>query len=396
MACRCLCLPVRLHACLWALRHSIVPILCCLMVLAFANKAVAKAPSPSLDSMIGQMLMVGFRGLDETSSDVQGVLKRIEDGHLGGVIYFEYDVTTKTPLRNIHSLEQVKNLSARLQKKAKIPLFIAIDQEGGRVRRLKPPRLPIMELPSPKTMGKGTEQATYNWGLVTGKLLKDLGINLNFAPSVDCDVYPKSPAIGALDRAFAKEPTLVAKHARQFAHGMAKHGIISSYKHFPGHGSARTDTHLDLTDITDTWSEAELLPYLEENRPTTPMMVMVGHLFNKKLDPDFPATLSYAMLNNLLRKRLNWQGVIVTDDMQMQAIGKMFSQKEALQHAINAGVDLIVAGNNVLYDSSIAESMHNDIARLVHEGKVTKERIYESYQRIINLKQQAGLMPIVH
>ncbi len=396
--------------------QRIVFIVFCIAIVTFFRSAPAFATtnkhinSASLEQMVGQMIMIGFRGTGEeyfqstdkdaqqsssnktNQSDLESVLASVKKGNLGGIILFDYDVVLRKPERNIKSLDQIKKLSKLLQKDAPLPLFIAIDQEGGYVNRLKPPRLPIFLLPSAKDMGKQSPEQTKIWGKKTGALLKELGINVNFAPTVDVDINPKSPAIGKIKRSFSSDPLLVIQHGKAFAEGLAKHGIIPAYKHFPGHGSATTDTHHFVTDITKTWTEKELIPYLPENRPHVPMMVLLGHLSHKKLDPKHSAVLSKAIVTDLLRNKLKWDGVIVSDDMQMDALNKQYGRKEALYHAITAGVDLLIYGNNLKHEENLAEIIHKDIMDLIKEGKISKERIAQSYARIIELKKATKII----
>ncbi len=347
----------------------------------------------SLEVMAGQMVMVGFRGTGEASQqgDLPDLLLSVQKGEVGGVVYFSRDVITKSGTRNIQSMEQIARLSALLQQNAPVPLFISVDQEGGRVSRISS-ALSGFVLPSAQTMGKDSPENVFLAGEQTGRMLASVGINLNFAPVADCNINPTSPAVGALERAFSADPNIVALYARHFAEGLAQGGVIACYKHFPGHGSATTDSHLGLTDITAAWSQDELAPYTPQNRPSIPMMMMPGHLFNANLDPKYPASLSYAVVTDLLRGTLGWEGVVVSDDLQMEALSRFYSQKEIIQLAINAGVDILLAGNNVAYKENLASSMHRDILALVAEGSVTKERIRESYTRIMALKKQAGLL----
>ena len=340
-----------------------------------------------LNAMIGQMVMVGFRGTGDTSDpEMRTVLEDVMSGRIGGVIYFERDWQTKKRGRNIATLEQTARLSALLQKDAPIPLFIAVDQEGGRVQRLKGDH-GFPETPSAEEMGKKTPGETKKSALLMGRNLKKLGINVNFAPVADMAVNPKSPAIGGIGRAFSANPKSAADHAAAFMGGLNEAGIIGSYKHFPGHGSSVADSHKKLTDVTETWSETELLPY--RNLPkNAPIMVMTGHLMLRKLDAEYPASLSRAITTGLLREKLGWQGVVVTDDLEMDAIALFYSEKERVRLAIEAGVDIILFGNNLKHDPEQGRKIYGIIKTLVDDGTVSKERIAESWKRIRMLKSQ--------
>lgn len=335
--------------------------------------------------MIGQMLLVGFRGTSAVSDSP--ILRDIREHNLGGVILFDRDVQLQTPERNIQSPEQVKALSASLQASARTPLFIAVDQEGGRVRRFREER-GFASGPSAKDMGQGSPARTRLEGERTGKLLADLGVNLNFAPVADVDVNPDSPAIGALERSFSNDPDSVALHAHAFCQGLLSQGVLPCLKHFPGHGSATVDSHLGLTDISKTWTPAELRPYEMLIPLGASPMIMTGHLFLSRLDETYPSTLSSAVLTGLLRQRLGFDGVIVSDDMQMRAITSHYGLEEAVVLAVEAGVDILVFGNNLDFDPEIVPKAIDILVKAVEEGRLSAERIAASYQRILAAKQQ--------
>ncbi len=359
-----------------------------------ASVSAAVNSNVSVEHMAGQMIMVGFRGIDNAAEgNMPEVLDAIRRGLVGGLVLFNYDVIRKSERRNVSSLEQVAALIRLMQAAAPTPLFIAVDQEGGAVRRLRPEHGTPFDLPSAHRMGRRSPEETRIWGEKTGELLHSLGFNINFAPSVDVNVNSKSPAIGKRGRAFSARPHEVVRHARAFAEGLAAHNVIATYKHFPGHGSAVTDTHYGITDVTHTWTEAELIPYLPENRPHIPLMIMTGHLFHTGFDGTYPATLSANIITKVLRERLQWDGLVVSDDMQMEAVTQHFSTREAVRRAIEAGVDILVCGNNLVFDADIARIMHKYIMDLVREGIISEERIRQSYERIMRMKMRIGLLP---
>ena len=339
-----------------------------------------------LDVMIGQMVMTGFRGDGANPDDpeLRAVLEDIRTGHIGGVIFFDRDWQTKKRGRNITSTKQTARLCALLQKNAPIPLFIAVDQEGGRVRRLRPEH-GFPDTPSARELGEKSPEETRKAARAMGTALKQLGININFAPVADVAVHPASPAVGALGRAFSGTPEEAADHAAAFMDGLAAARVIGSYKHFPGHGSAAADSHHTLTDITETWSEAELALY--KRLPANgPFMVMTGHLMHKGLDAEYPASLSRKITTDLLRNTLGWQGVVVTDDLEMDAINLFYPMEERILLAINAGVDIILFGNNLRHTPDQGRRIHAAITKLVRSGKISPERIAESWARIRALK----------
>lgn len=340
---------------------------------------------PPVRDMIGQMLLVGFRGTSVDRASL--ILRDIREHNLGGVILFDRDVQLQSAERNIQTPEQVRALTASLQASARIPLFIAADQEGGRVRRFREER-GFAPSPSAKAMGQGSPEQTRLEGERTGKLLADLGVNLNFAPVADVDINPQSPAIGALERSFSADPDLVALHAHAFCRGLLRQGVLPCLKHFPGHGSASADSHLGLTDISKTWTPAELRPYEMLIPLKASPLIMTGHLFLRQLDDAFPSTLSKAVLTGLLRQRLGFGGVIVSDDMQMRAIADHYGQAEAILLAVEAGVDVLVFGNNLDYDPEIVPKAIDILVKAVEDGRLSAERIAASYQRIQAAKEQ--------
>lgn len=360
-------------------------------LLLFSPSPTSPQGLDSLSIKIGQMLMTGFRGM--STEEAPEVVADIEHGRIGGVILFDYDLPLRSPVRNIKSPEQLQQLTRSLQDHATTPLFIAIDQEGGRVCRLKPSRgFPIT--PSAASLGDINDpDSTYRSAVRTATLLSDLHINMNFAPVLDLATNPDNPVIAKLGRSFSKNPSTVALHAQQTIDAMERHGIIPAVKHFPGHGSSRQDTHLDFTDVTGTWEPEELEPYRTLFQEGYDGLVMTAHVFNGRLDQEHPATLSHNILQGLLRDSLGFRGVVVSDDMQMQAIAAHYSLEDAILLTLNAGVDILLFANNSSYDPLIASKASAIIQQLVNDGKVSRERIDESWKRIMELKQRFNLGP---
>ncbi len=359
-----------------------------LLVFFFLPACQASAESDeNLEPKVGQMLMIGFRGLevDETSP----IIKDIQAGRVGGVIIFDYDVALRKPIRNVASPAQLKKLVADLHAaNPDIPLFVAIDQEGGRVNRLKeiygfPPTVSRAWLGARNDLN-----LTSRYARETARTLSELGINVNLAPVVDVNVNPNNPVIGKLERSFSDNPLIVANQATQEILAHQLEGVLTALKHFPGHGSSNTDSHLGFTDVTLTWSDLELDPYRRILATVGADMIMTAHVFNSALDPNWPATLSPLIMQGLLRDQMNYQGVIISDDMQMQAITDHYSLEVALEQTIMAGADIIIFGNNLVYDEDVAEKAIAIIVRLVREGRIPEWRIQESYGRIMRLKSR--------
>ena len=258
---------------------------------------------------------------------------------------------TQSPVRNIVSPQQVRELTAQLQAVAGTLLLIAIDQEGGQIARLKA-RHGFSATPSQAELGRlDDEQETRSSAREVGALLADLGINLNFAPVLDLAVNPDNPIIAALERSYGADPDRVERHARWTIQEFHRAGVLSAVKHFPGHGASKEDSHLGLPDVTHLWSETELEPFSSLIGEQLPDVVMMAHLYNAQWDETYPATLSSAVITGMLRQQLGFEGVVVSDDMTMGAIVQNYSLEESIELAVKAGVDILLFGNNSSYDS---------------------------------------------
>ncbi|MDR2937889.1 MAG: hypothetical protein LBU92_02990 [Prevotellaceae bacterium] len=341
----------------------------------------------SLRYKIAQMLVVGFRGTEFTQKNhIYGDVKNL---HVGGVILFDYDAVSKTRGRNITSPAQTKKLCTDLQNLTSDKLIISIDQEGGKVNRLKT-SAGFPTTVSAKYLGKiNSADSTRFYAKKTAELLHNLGFNLNFIPCVDVDVNPSCPVIGKVERSFSANPEIVAKHSRIWIDEHRRRSILTSPKHFPGHGSSANDSHLGLTDVTKTWTRRELIPYRELIKSGHCDMIMVSHVFNRKLDPKYPATLSKKIVNGIIRRELNFHGLVITDDMAMGAIVENYSFEVALEKSVNAGVDMLILSNNgKTYDPQVAQKAVDIIEKLVRTNKISKERINEAYRRIEAIKKR--------
>ncbi|KTD04831.1 N-acetyl-beta-glucosaminidase [Legionella geestiana] len=350
----------------------------------------------SLRDKIGQMLIIGFDG--KTVSRDSQIVKDIQNDNLGGVILFDVDVRTKRRGKNIESQEQVKRLNHDLQcaataaslahRRPLLPLIISIDYEGGQVNRLNPV-YGFPEVPPAKAVGQSGKTSAKAAANTMADVLKEAGFNLNLMPVVDVDVNPNNPIIGRLERSFSKDPNDVAMFAHLYAKALRNNGIQCVYKHFPGHGSSTADSHLDFVDVTDSWKSLELTPYrilLQEKDGCG--AIMSAHAVNRQLDKSgTPATLSHTILTELLRKKLGFNGVIMTDDMQMKAISAHYGLENAITMAINAGADMLIFGNNLLEKPQTPEALIDIIASRVESGDIPRQRIEEVWKRIEAFKK---------
>ncbi|HEY6057649.1 MAG TPA: glycoside hydrolase family 3 N-terminal domain-containing protein, partial [Candidatus Limnocylindrales bacterium] len=345
---------------------------------------------PGLRTMIGQMLLVGFRGL--TVSERSPIVRDIERNGLGGVILFDRDGPTDSAVRNIRSVSQLRGLVADLQAAARdaaatLPLIVAVDEEGGKVARLDPRHgFPATE--SAAALGRRGDAAyTERRGAEIGRTLGSVGINLDLAPVVDLDVNPANPIIGRLDRSFSADPDVVTEQALAVIRGQHRNGLRTTLKHFPGHGSSTADTHLGVVDVTDTWSERELEPFAAIIAAGEADAILTAHVFNAHLDRTYPATLSRATIGGLLRGDLGFGGVVVSDDLQMGAIRKAYGYPEAVALAIEAGVDVLIIANQQLFDDRAVARTIDIIEDHVATGRIERAMIEASWRRIKALKQ---------
>lgn len=353
--------------------------------------AQPKAEGPSLDEKIGQMLMVGFRGTVATSDST--IARYIRDYHLGSVIFFDIDVERMVPDRNIASPAQVRALVDSLQSFAKVPLFIAIDQEGGRVNRLKVAYGFPGSVSAQYLGGLDNLDSTRHYADITARTLKELGINVNFAPVVDLNTNPDNPVIGRIQRSYGADPALVARHAMAVVEAHKAHGIVTTFKHFPGHGSAWNDSHLGMADVTETWRDIELAPYRTAIEAGVLDAIMTAHIFHAKLDADHPGTLSRHVIGKILRKDLGFGGLVYSDDMQMKAVADFYGLEQAIELAVNAGVDILTFGNNThSYEPDIAERAFRTLKSLVEQGRIPMSRIDEANARILDVKTRYGVI----
>ncbi|MPV38928.1 glycoside hydrolase family 3 [Georgenia subflava] len=339
--------------------------------------------------MVGQMLMVGFRGTSLAPDNP--IVADLRDRHLGAVVLFAHDVPSGDPVRNIDSPQQLSELTAALQAEAHSPLLVATDQEGGRVARLGPEH-GFPATASAAELGAADDPAaTRQAAAAIARTLRDAGINLNLAPVVDVNLNPANPVIGALDRSFSADPAVVAEQAAAFVQGHHDEGVLTSLKHFPGHGSSRGDSHAGFVDVTDVWSPVELEPYRELIHGGLADSVMVAHVFNAELDPDLPASLSHRTITGLLRDELGYDGVVVSDDLQMRAITDGWSLEEAIRLAVLAGTDLLAFSNNIdFFTPDLGARAYDALMALVASGEVSEERLAQSYERLARLKARAG------
>lgn len=353
-------------------------------VLFLSIFIVVSVQALSLEKKIGQMLMVGFHGTSAPANSQ--ICKDIKKYNVGAVILFDMNPVNKSKPKNIATKSQVKKLTKQLQScSADGKLLIAVDQEGGKVQRLKSRYGFYGKFPKASDVIKMDQSKIKSTYIKMSKELKSVGINYNLAPVVDLDINMKNHVIHGLGRSYGKDPKLVAKYASTFIDAMHHYGVLTSIKHFPGHGSSVGDTHKGYVDVTKLWNKDELKPYkLLKDKADT---VMVAHVFNKNLDASYPATLSAKTVNGILRNKLGYRGVVITDDLQMGAISQKYRLKNTLQLAINAGNDILLFGNQLDPRKTVTtKTLVETISQLVKRGKVKEQSITNAYLRIQKLK----------
>lgn len=349
-----------------------------LLLIFISIGLVSNVYSATLDEMIGQMILVGFEGKSTFSSDYKTLKKQIEKGQITGVILFS---------KNISSPEQLAKLTGNLKSiKSKEPIFISIDQEGGNVSRLNK-KNGFDNFLSFKDLGNLDSQKIESEYSKMTKLLKKYNFNLNFSPCVDLDANPES-IISKKNRSFSNNPYIVTEKSKIIINVQNKHNIISCLKHFPGHGNALGDTHLNYVDTTNTWSWDELIPY-QELKDQKNIMIMISHVYNQKLDSIYPASMSYTIVTDLLRRYLKYDGVIISDDLDMKAIKDNYNLENIVINVINSGSDILLFSNYGKSNPKLAYEVTNIIKKAIKEKKIKEDRIEESYNRILKLKREA-------
>lgn len=322
--------------------------------------------SMSQTEKLGQMVMIGIQGtkVDDDS------LYMLNQYHMGGVILFD---------RNMESSEQVKQLTSDLQAQSneKVPLFIGIDEEGGDVVRMAEKLTPP---PSQKEIGAtGDIEQAKTWAIKTAKSLKDIGINVNFAPVAD---------VGSNDkRSYSTDANTVIDFVRAATKGYQQENIIYSLKHFPGIGKGKVDSHVDSSsiDVTKEILMAEdILPFktiIDENDPND-YFILVSHLKYPALDEEYPASLSSKIMIDLLRNELGYKGIIITDDMEMGAVANHNDFRSIGVNAVKAGADIVL----VCHEYEHQKEVYLGLLDAVNSGEISQERIDESVKRIIKVK----------
>ncbi|MCD7060058.1 glycoside hydrolase family 3 protein [Pelagibacterium xiamenense] len=356
-----------------------------LFALIFPVAAATGAPAQTLSDMAGQMVMVGFQGTSTEDAGFRAVRAQLAARQIGGVMYLR---------TNVESLADVRAMNQALAAASPwLTPLIALDQEGGQIRRLTR-AVGFTQIPSAAALGQGSvaqAQAVYT---DLAERLAELGFSVNFGPVVDLNLNPANPIIARYERAFGADPFEVARFGAAFVEGHRAAGLATALKHFPGHGSSTGDTHEGFVDVTADWREIELEPFARLIDDDLADMVMVAHLFNANYARDpgeqLPASLSPAWIDGVLRGDLGFDGVVISDDLQMGAITARFDLRETVVRAVMAGNDILLFSNTADYTPDLGAQIHAIIVNEARENAEFAGRVAESYRRIVALRQGLG------
>jgi beta-N-acetylhexosaminidase len=342
----------------------------------------APAFAQSLEEMAGQMILVGFVGDDVSQASVKQVTSEIASSGIGGVMFLKLNVKSRQAV-------QAMNEAFLAAAPGGLKPFIAVDQEGGEVERLTK-EVGFGEVPSARIVaGEHTPEEA---GAIYGRMadaLADWGFNVNFAPVVDLNVNPKNQVIARFGRAFSASPDEVTAYAEAVVAAHHRAGLITAIKHFPGHGSSTADSHEGYVDITNSWSEDELAPYAKMFGNGYADLVMVGHLINRNYS-DQPASLAPEWIDGVLRGKLGFAGVVVSDDLEMGAIRQHYDLEQTVTRAVRAGVDVLLFSNTVKPGSPLADEVRGILVAEAEADPAFRARIEASYKRIVALKTRSG------
>jgi beta-N-acetylhexosaminidase len=316
-----------------------------------------------LERTIARMFCIGFDGYDLSAQTRRLVARGVSSAALFG--------------RNVHSPRQVAELCGGLKSAAAGRSFLTcIDQEGGRVRRL---RDGFTHVPSMRALGQtGDAGLAQDVGRVLARELRAVNIDLNFAPTLDVDTNPANPVIG--DRSFGASGELVSRMGTALIRGLQESGVAACGKHFPGHGDTSQDSHFDLPRLPhpiERLEEIELPPFKAAVEAGV-AMIMTAHVVFEPIDPDYPATMSRKVLHGILREEMGFDGVIISDDLEMKAISANFDIGEVVTRGANAGVDLFA----ICHDADLQNRAIDALMQAVQRGEVPRERIAEANRRL--------------
>jgi beta-N-acetylhexosaminidase len=356
----------------------------CLAVLApvhlRAEETKADAEkNPGLRTMIGQMIMVGFDGASTDDPSFRGVLKKARSGKITGVLYLQ---------RNLSQEANIRDMNDALQQAA-LPVLTAIDQEGGAIQRI-PAATGFPRIPSASEVArKLSPREAFEAYSALARTLHDWGFNMNFGPVADLNINPDNPIIGKLGRSFSKRPDIVVQYCAAFVEAHRSFNVLTSLKHFPGHGSSVADTHVAFTDVSKLSKPAELDVFRQLIAQGYADTVMVGHTYDANLQgaTKLPSVLDGKVVSNILRKKLGFQSVAITDDLQMSAVTEQHTLTDATIRAVLAGNNILVFGNSKSVDPDIDIKVTDILEAAAQKDERVRAAISRSYRLVKAMKE---------
>ena len=349
--------------------------------LALVVFGATAAGAATLEQMAGQMIVVGFQGDDADDASVIALREKIAEGKLGGVMLLKV---------NVKSLDAVRSMNAAFRAASPdLPPFITVDQEGGAVERLTKD-VGFTEIPNAASVAANSTPAEAEalYGTMAASLA-DLGFTVNFGPVADVNLNPNNPVIAKFGRSFSADPAAVATFDAAFIRGHHAAGVLTALKHFPGHGSSAADSHEGFVDITQTWQQEELDPYRALIAAGDVDMVMIGHLYHadySDADAQTPSSLSPQWITGVLRDELGFEGVVISDDLEMGAIRDHFTLQQTVTQAVRAGMDVLLFSNTAKYHASLGQEILDILLSEAAADPDFAARIEQSYDRIVALK----------
>lgn len=337
----------------------------------------------TLEQMAGQMIITGFEGDSAGDAGVKAVADDLAAGRIGGVMYLK---------KNVSSLATVREMNAAFRAATPdLAPFITLDQEGGAVERLTKD-VGFAEIPNAATIARrnSPEQAEAIFTKMAQGIAEQ-GFTVNFGPVADLNTNPDNQVIARFGRAFAADAAVVTAYDEAFIRAHRAAGLATSLKHFPGHGSSTADSHEGFVDITQTWDPVELEPYRALIAEGMADMVMVGHLYHADYadgDGETPSSLSGRWIDGVLRDELGFDGVVISDDLEMGAIRDHFSLEETVTMAVRAGMDILLFSNTADYRPGLGSEVLEILLSEAEADPDFAARIEESYRRIAALKSR--------
>ncbi len=334
------------------------------------------AKDVSVDEMISQMIIVGFSGEMQEDKWVKQIQNDIETHRIGGIVYAS---------KNIKNSKQLKALNSYLQKSnpSKIPLFFALEQEGGDFQKLDKDKGFVNYLDAFGVAKDKSLQEAYAQYEILSREIASYGFNLNFAPVLDLNTKEEIQN----KRNYSSEEEIVIAYANTFIDAMQKHKILFSLKHFPGLGNGEKSTN-QLVNASKTWTYKELKPYYHFIKAQKADMIMVGHIKLDLFDSVYPSSMSKNVIDKVLRQKFGYEGVVISDDMLNKEILEIYGLENAIIKSIQAGTDILLFSSYFYNNSNIPKIVHEVINKAIKKGEINENMVKKAYERVVKLKNK--------